>query len=70
MEQKNRFNTKNLIDAQRGLNEENLDFLVDNGLVFMKNYGNIFKILLTELLKCSSKDIDSFEVFNSILHVL
>ena len=66
-EQENRFNASDLINSEGTINEEKLDFLIDGGLIFMKNYGNVFKILLMELLKGNSRGTVSFEVFNSIL---
>lgn len=65
-DQKNTFNTDNLM-SQGTVNEENMNSFNNNGLIFIEKYGNVFKIILTEILKGNSNDENGFEMFDSIL---
>lgn len=62
----NRIEIKNVFNSQGDVNDDVLDFLVDDGLLFMSKYDNLFKIILVESLKENS-DLSVFEIFNSIL---
>ncbi len=66
-ERAKKFEMKKLFNNDGSINEDSIEIIVENGILFTKKYENFFRIILTESLKTNKEDIIGFEIFNTNL---